>query len=100
MYDMIVIGAGAAGMTAALYALRNNKTVLVLESESLGGQIATSPRLEYYPSIKDMESAFVKRPAGQREAVYCEYSKKNEKGFPKISHWKPLLLSCITVQSL
>ncbi len=52
MYDIIVIGAGAAGMTSALYALRNNKSVLVLESESLGGQIATSPRLENYPSIK------------------------------------------------
>lgn len=54
MYDMIVIGAGAAGMTSALYALRNSKTVLVLESESLGGQIATSPRLENYPSIKEI----------------------------------------------
>jgi len=54
MYDIIVIGAGAAGMTSALYALRNNKTVLVLESESLGGQIATSPRLENYPSIKEI----------------------------------------------
>jgi thioredoxin reductase (NADPH) len=52
MYDVIVIGAGAAGMTSALYALRNSKTVLVLESESLGGQIANSPRLENYPSIK------------------------------------------------
>jgi thioredoxin reductase (NADPH) len=52
MYDIIVIGAGAAGMTSALYALRNSKTVLVLESESLGGQIANSPRLENYPSIK------------------------------------------------
>lgn len=52
MYDIIVIGGGAAGMTSALYALRNGKTVLVLESESLGGQIATSPRLENYPSIK------------------------------------------------
>lgn len=54
MYDIIVIGGGAAGMTAALYALRNSKTVLVLESESLGGQIATSPRLENYPSIKEI----------------------------------------------
>lgn len=54
MYDIIIIGAGAAGMTSALYALRNNKTVLVLESESLGGQIATSPRLENYPSIKEI----------------------------------------------
>lgn len=54
MYDVIVIGAGAAGMTSALYALRNNKSVLVLESESLGGQIAMSPRLENYPSIKEI----------------------------------------------
>lgn len=54
IYDLIVIGAGAAGMTSALYALRNSKTVLVLESESLGGQIATSPRLENYPSIKEI----------------------------------------------
>lgn len=54
MYDLIVIGAGAAGMTSALYALRNGKKVLVLESESLGGQIANSPRLENYPSIKEI----------------------------------------------
>ena len=54
MYDVVVIGAGAAGMTSALYALRNGKKVLVLESESLGGQIATSPRLENYPSIKEI----------------------------------------------
>ncbi len=54
MYDIIVIGAGAAGMTSALYALRNNKTVLVLEGESLGGQVAMSPRIENYPSIKEI----------------------------------------------
>lgn len=54
MYDIIIVGAGAAGMTAALYALRNGKNVLVLESESLGGQIATSPRLENFPSIKEI----------------------------------------------
>ena len=52
MTDLIVIGAGAAGMTSALYALRNGKSVLVIEGESIGGQIATSPRLENYPSIK------------------------------------------------
>ncbi len=54
MFDLLVVGAGAAGMTSALYALRNGKKVLVLESESLGGQIATSPRLENYPSIKEI----------------------------------------------
>ena len=54
MFDVIVVGGGAAGMTACLYSLRNGKTVLLLESESLGGQIATSPRLENYPSIKEI----------------------------------------------
>ena len=54
MYDIIVVGGGAAGMTACLYSLRNGKSVLMLESESLGGQIATSPRLENYPSIKEI----------------------------------------------
>ena len=49
-YDIIVIGAGAAGMTAALYALRNGKSVLVLEEETIGGQIATSPRVENFPT--------------------------------------------------
>ena len=54
MYDILIIGAGAAGMTSALYARRNGKSVLVLEGESLGGQIATSPRLENYPSVKSI----------------------------------------------
>ncbi len=52
MVDIIVIGAGTAGMTSALYALRNGKSVLVLEGENFGGQIANSPRVENYPSIK------------------------------------------------
>lgn len=52
MYDTIIIGGGPAGMTSALYLLRENKKVLIIEKESFGGQIATSPRLENYPSIK------------------------------------------------
>lgn len=48
--DIIIVGAGTAGMTAAVYALRNNKTVLILESTSVGGQIAFSPKVENFPS--------------------------------------------------
>lgn len=51
MTDIIVIGAGVAGMTAALNALRNGKTVLILEQETLGGQISFSPRVENFPTI-------------------------------------------------
>ena len=57
MTDIIIIGAGAAGMTAALYALRNGKSVLVLEKENCGGQIANSPRVENFPSIKQMSGS-------------------------------------------
>lgn len=57
MYDIIVIGGGPAGMTAALYALRNNKSVLILEKEAFGGQIATSPRLENYPTIESISGS-------------------------------------------
>ena len=54
MFDAIVVGGGPAGMTAALYLLRTNKTVLILEKENFGGQIANSPRLENFPSIKEV----------------------------------------------
>ena len=54
MYDMIVIGGGPAGMTAALYALRNGKTVLVLEKHGFGGQITHSPKVENYPGTIQM----------------------------------------------
>ncbi|MBO6158200.1 MAG: FAD-dependent oxidoreductase [Firmicutes bacterium] len=49
MYDIIVVGGGPAGMTAALYALRNGKSVLVMEKEGFGGQITHSPKVENYP---------------------------------------------------
>ncbi len=54
MIDIIVIGGGAAGMTAALYAKRSGKDVLILEKESFGGQIAGSPKVENFPSIKEI----------------------------------------------
>jgi len=49
MYDVIVIGAGPAGMTSAIYLARANKKVLVLEKETIGGQMASSPLIENYP---------------------------------------------------
>ncbi|MBQ7958041.1 MAG: FAD-dependent oxidoreductase [Clostridia bacterium] len=49
MYDIAVIGAGPAGLTSALYALRADKTVVVLEKATFGGQITFSPKLENYP---------------------------------------------------
>ena len=51
MYDIIIIGAGPAGLTAALYALRSNKKILVLEAKSYGGQIVNASKIENYPGI-------------------------------------------------
>ena len=52
MYDIIVIGAGPAGLTAAIYARRAGKTVLVLEKDTFGGQMTFSPKLENYPGFE------------------------------------------------
>ena len=51
MYDIIVIGGGPAGLTAALYARRANKTVLVIEKNTFGGQITYSPKVENIPGF-------------------------------------------------
>ncbi len=50
-HDIIVIGAGPAGLTAALYALRAGKTVLILEKGAFGGQVTFSPKIENYPGM-------------------------------------------------
>ena len=54
MFDILIIGAGPAGLTAAIYARRANRSVLVLEKESFGGQITYSPKVENYPGTLQM----------------------------------------------
>ncbi len=54
MHDIIIIGAGPAGLTAALYALRADKKVLILEKGVFGGQITFSPQIENYPGFLSM----------------------------------------------
>lgn len=49
MYDIIIIGAGPAGLTAAIYAKRASKSVLVIEAKTYGGQIINTPDIENYP---------------------------------------------------
>lgn len=51
MYDIIIIGGGPAGLTAALYACRANKKTLVIEKETFGGQITFSPKVENIPGF-------------------------------------------------
>ena len=54
LYDIIIIGGGPAGLTAAVYARRAGKSVLVLEKGALGGQITWSPKVENFPSIESI----------------------------------------------
>lgn len=54
MYDIIVIGGGPAGLTAAIYARRANKSVLVIEKGSFGGQITYSPKVENIPGFSEV----------------------------------------------
>lgn len=54
MVDIIVIGGGVAGMTSALYALRQNKSVTLIEKNGIGGQVAEAPKVENFPTIKSI----------------------------------------------
>lgn len=77
MYDLIIVGAGPAGMTAALYALRANKKVLILEAKSYGGQILLASNIENYPAIKEISGYdYSKNLYDQIKALGVEY--KNE----------------------
>ena len=77
MYDIIIVGAGPAGLTAAIYARRANKTVLLLDKGAFGGQITFSPKVENFPgfdSISGSELAdkLVEQALGQGAEVEIE----------------------------
>ena len=77
MYDIIVVGGGPAGMTAALYGLRNGKSVLVIEKAGFGGQITYSPRVENIPGFavisgNEFADKFMEQILGQGADVELE----------------------------
>ena len=57
MYDIIIVGGGPAGLTAAIYGLRASKSVLVIEKNGFGGQIAYSPKVENIPGTLQISGA-------------------------------------------
>ena len=78
MYDIIIIGGGPAGMTAALYARRNGKTALVIEKNGFGGQITHSPKVENYPGTLQMSgNEFADRMLDQILAQGAEIELEN-----------------------
>lgn len=57
VYDLLIIGAGPAGMTAAIYAGRSNLSVALIDKEGFGGNIAKSPRVENIPGFVSISGA-------------------------------------------
>ena len=70
MYDIVIVGGGPAGLTAAVYALRGGRSVLVVEKNGFGGQIAFSPKVENIPGTLSISgSAFADQLTEQAMAL-------------------------------
>lgn len=73
MYDILIVGGGTAGLTAAIYGRRAGKSVLVLEGGGLGGQITSSPLVENYPGLPSVSGAdYAQALYGQATALGAE----------------------------
>lgn len=75
--DILIIGAGPAGLTAAIYARRANKSVLLLEKNGFGGQMTFSPKIENYPGFvsasgNELADAFVEQALAQGAQIELE----------------------------
>ena len=85
MYDIIIVGAGPAGLCAALYARRAEKTVLLIEKSTFGGQITHSPRVENYPGFIEMSgNEFADKLMDQVMSLGGEIELDEVKGVEKI----------------
>lgn len=77
MYDIIIVGAGTAGLSAAIYGVRAGKSVLVLEAKTYGGQIVNSPEVENYPGIAKISGyEFAKNLYEQATRLGAEYKQE------------------------
>lgn len=73
MYDILIIGGGPAGLTAAIYAARAGKRTAILEREAAGGQIVSAPLVENYPGAPSVSGAeLAGRMRAQAEALGAE----------------------------
>lgn len=84
MYDIVIIGAGTAGLSAAIYGARAGKRVLVLEESMYGGQIVNSPNIENYPGITSISGyEFSMKLYEQATGLGAEYKPVKVTGIDK-----------------
>lgn len=92
MHDIIIIGAGPAGLTAAIYARRANKSVLLLDRAAFGGQITYSPKVENYPGYESISgSALAEKMVEQVLAQGAEVEMENAIGIEDLGKTKAVL---------
>ena len=95
MTDIIIIGAGPAGLSAAIYAERAGKSVVLLEAMLVGGQIVNTPEIENYPGIKnvsgfDFSMALYEQATGLGAEIVYEKAVKIEKPEGGEGHFRVL----------
>ena len=84
MYDIVIVGSGPAGLTAAIYGLRAGKSVLVIEKNGFGGQIAYSPKVENIPGTIQISGAeFADRLLEQAISLGAYMEMENVTGIEK-----------------
>lgn len=92
MYDIIIIGAGTAGLSAAIYGVRAGKKVLILEEKNYGGQIINSPEIENYPGIRKISGyEFAKNLFEQATELGAEYRQERVTGIKDNGEKKEVL---------
>ena len=69
-YDIVIIGGGPAGMTAAIYGLRAGKSVLVLEGKACGGQILYATDIQNYPGLMGISGYELAKKMMEQVRIY------------------------------
>ena len=107
MHDIIIIGAGPAGLTAAIYARRANKSVLLLEKNTFGGQMTFSPKIENYPGFvsasgNELADSFVEQALHQGAGIELEEAvsiDRTEGGFEVVTDTAKHLAKSVIIAS-
>ena len=94
MYDIIIVGCGPAGLSASIYARRNNKKTLILESNNYGGQIINTLDIENYPVIEHISGFdFATNLYNQAKKLGAEIKFEKVNGIKNLDDCKEVITS-------